>query len=265
MRSRGVARVCTPYKTIMPVCTRSQRDEAPLIPHADPAAISRAVNTTDPITLEDIHTLPPGVVFLHRVCTRSNDGAQRKDGGRGKRVTHAYDARALFRYLAEAPMPVAPLSRVPFTPRELMDVSLRSGEGRTKYTLLAAVLYRQQCRRLPAAVTLWQQLDWLLALLVSMLEELHTTPLLSQEDVFVFYTLVTCMLGPSMERDAASLATDSHGRDTVLMLLAHNAEVVHRHSRCTGVCAEIAAVAVAELRALYRRVAADEFRVPAPQ
>lgn len=237
----------------MPVCTRSQRDEAPLIPHADPAAISRAVNTTDPITLEDIHTLPPGVVFLHRV------------GSRRKGVTHAYDARALFRYLAEAPVPVAPLSRVPFTPRELMDVSLRSGEGRTKYTLLAAVLYRQQCRRLPAAVTLWQQLDWLLALLVSMLEELHAGPPLSQEDVFVFYTLVTCMLGPSMERDAAALATDSHGRDTVLMLLAHNAEVIHRHSRCGGVCAEIAAVAVAELRALYRRVAADEFRVPAPQ
>jgi hypothetical protein len=234
----------------MPVCTRSRRDEAPLIPHADPAAISRAVNTTDPITLEDIHTLPPGAVFLHRVT---------------KRVTHAYDARALFRYLTEAPTPVAPLSRVPFTPRELMDVSLRSGEGRTKYTLLAAVLYRQQCRRLPAAVTLWQQLDWLLALLVSMLEELHTTPPLSQEDVFVFYTLVTCMLAPSMERDAAALATDSHGRDTVLMLLAHNAEVVHRHRRCGGVCAEIAAVAVAELRALYRRVAADEFRVPAPQ
>lgn len=240
----------------MPVCTRSQRHESPLIAHADPAAISRAANTADPITLEDIHTVPPGAVFLHRV------GNRRKGG---KRVTHAYDARALFRYLAEAPAPVAPLSRVPFTPRELMDVSLRSGEGRTKYTLLAAVLYRQQCRRLPAAVTLWQQLDWLLALLVSMLEELHTTPPLSQEDVFVFYTLVTCMLGPSMERDAASLATDSHGRDTVLMLLAHNAEVVHRHSRCTGVCAEIAAVAVAELRALYRRVAADEFRVPAPQ
>jgi len=226
----------------MPVTTRSSHLQTPegplaLIPHSDPSAPSKASNATDPITLENITDIPPGVIFLHhpRVASR-------------KKLVHAYDARALARFLQESGTNVAPLSRQPFTSQELMDISQRASPANSKFTLTAAMLFHAQCRRMPANVTRWQQLDWLCGMLQTHLDGLHGVDL-DRHEVAMHYTLITAMVVPSIERDVHILVRHAQGRETVRMLLCHHGEVIGRHSRCATLdtftpCAELAQVVV---------------------
>lgn len=231
----------------MPVSTRASHARHPegppaLIPHADPGDISRAANATDPITMEDVAAIPPGALFLHHV----RQGRQR--------LTHAYDARALARFLRETGDNKAPLARLPFTTAELMDISQRAHPDNNKYTLVAAMLFHAQCKRMPANVTRWQQLDWLCGLLQAQLDGLHGTPV-DRQDMMMLYTLITAMVVPSIERDVRILVRHQHGRETARMLLGHYGEVIHRHSRCAATdafvpCAELAQVVVEAFEAI---------------
>lgn len=237
-------------KITMPVTTRSSRSKDPsaLIPHTDPSAPSRAANATDPITLENITDIPPGVIFLHRPRVASR-----------KKLVHAYDARALARFLKDTAVNMAPLARVPFTTPELMDISQRASPDNNKYTLVAAMMFHAQCKRMPANVTRWQQLDWLCALLQTQLDQLHGEAV-DQQDMLVLYTLVTAMVMPSIERDVRILVRQDQGRETAHMLLCHYGELIGRHARCASVevfvpCTELAEVVVSGFERIRAGVA----------
>lgn len=204
----------------MPVSTRSQVHIPHLVLHDNPVAIARASNSTDPITMEAITDIQPENIFLHRVS---------------RRVTHAYDAKALANFIAESGDRRAPLSRVPLTVDQIKDLStITSGN---KYAVLAQMRFVNQCKRIPSSVTRWQHLDWCLALVETLLNDLHGILELHREELFTVFTMIHTMIVPSVKADVEILCRDGgNARETLVVILNHYLELIWRHSKCATTC-----------------------------
>lgn len=229
----------------MPVSTRSQSVIGHHVAPDDPRAIARAHNTTDPISFETIADIEPGQVFLHRVS---------------RSVTHAYDAVALSSFICRTGDRRAPLSRVPLTVEDMKAISIRAHGN--KYYVLANMRFVNQCKRMPSSVTRWQHLDWCLALIETMFNDLHGNmdEQLDRNDLFTMVTMINTMIIPAIEKNAHLLSQDANGRETVVLMLSHYMQQIWQHSKCTSVhhsflaCKELALMASHTLAGLFNNV-----------
>lgn len=229
------------YST-MPVSTRSKVVIPHFVVHDNPVAIARAANDRDPITMEAVMDIPPENIFLHHVS---------------RRVTHAYDAKALANFIAESGDRRAPLSRLTLTVDEIKDLSSITMGNR--YSVLARMRFINQCKRIPASVTRWQHLDWCLALVDTLLNDLHGVTDMQRQELFTVFTMIHTMIVPSLRADAQILCRDGvAARETLVVILNHYMEIIGRHDNCGTVtfapCSELAATFIHELVSVAKDV-----------
>jgi hypothetical protein len=226
----------------MPVTTRSKVHIPHFVVHDNPVAIARAANDRDPITMEAVTDIPPENIFLHRVS---------------RRVTHAYDAKALANFIADSGDRRAPLSRLALTVDQIKDLSSITMGNR--YSVLARMRFINQCKRMPASVTRWQHLDWCLGLVDTLLNDLHGVTDLLREELFTVFTMIHTMIVPSLRADAQILCRDGvAARETLVAILDHYTEIIGRHERCGTVsfapCSELATIVLQELASVVKDV-----------
>lgn len=118
---------------------------------------SRCLNSSDPITMEDIAELAPDNVFLHTP-------------GPAPDQYHAYNATALFDYIESTCSGASPLTRTLFSKTDLRRLSQL--HGRHRNYLLAVIKFGKWRNFLPTHVTvasseidtLWQYVELLVLL-----------------------------------------------------------------------------------------------------
>jgi len=159
---------------------------------------------------------------------------------------------------------------VPFTIDELQDISQRASDQGNKYDLMANVRFLQQIRRMPEYVTRWQHLDWCLALMETLVSNLHGADMsamvgqpLDRNELFIVYTMIHTMVIPSIDNDIQILMRECTGENTyeaLVMMINHYFEVLWRHTSCrvrgfvTCPCKELAEVACRELAQVHTQL-----------
>lgn len=118
-------------------------------------AKARAVNTADPITMEEVAGMDPDKLFVHELAS----------GG-----CHVYDCGALFDYVESTAVAVSPLTRTEFSEDELRRLSVQNGKH--KNYLVAVVQFARWRPFLPSPTmmtnsyidTLWTYMELLVLL-----------------------------------------------------------------------------------------------------